>query len=158
MRRKTRDDSGFTLVELLVITVIIGILCGIAIPLFRSQAKKAQGATAASDLRSVSTAMETYFADNQTYGSATQLAAQSMSPSLSVGTTIVIVQRTSSSYCLAALRNTTMPTTQAGLQSAALRWLDSAAGGIQPNGSTGCPTTTGYQTTWTTDKISGPTG
>jgi prepilin-type N-terminal cleavage/methylation domain-containing protein len=157
-RRIAREDTGFTLVEVLVVTVMIGVLSGIAIPLLHSQSGKAQGATAASDLRSVSTAMETYFSDFQTYGSATEIAAQGMTPNLSQGTTVVIVQRTASGYCLAALRNTATPGSQSALQAAALRWLDSAGGGLQPKGATGCPTTTGYQTNWTTDRIVGPTG
>jgi type IV pilus assembly protein PilA len=155
-RRTHRDDSGFTMIEVLVITLIIGILSGIALPLFHSQAKKAHGATAAADLRVAATAMESYFADNQTYGSPAQLATSGLTPSISTGSVVVVVQRSGAAYCLAAYRNTSTVTSTATLQAEALRWFDSAAGGMQPKGATGCPTTTGYSGSWLSETISGP--
>jgi prepilin-type N-terminal cleavage/methylation domain-containing protein len=149
-----RDESGFTLIEVLTISAIIGILSSIAIPVLRSQPAKAQGATAASDLRNVATAMESYFADKGTYGSASELTADGVSASLSKGSTVVIVQHNGTSYCLAGLRNTAMPTTIAGLNTAALRWYDSSSGGLQPVGATGCPVTTAVASDWQTDIFS----
>jgi type IV pilus assembly protein PilA len=155
MRRINRDDDGFTLTELLVIIIIIGVLAAIAIPIFLGSRSKAHVATASSDLRNSAIAMETYFADAQTYGSVSQMVAAGVKPTVSSGTTIIIVQRTSSGYCLAALRNSPMPTSTAALKAAALGWLDSA-GGLQPKGSTGCPTTTGFSPTWMTDYLAAP--
>jgi prepilin-type N-terminal cleavage/methylation domain-containing protein len=65
-----RDTKGFTLIELLIVVVIIGILAAIAIPQFASTKEKAFDATAKSDVRNAMSAMEAYFADNQSYGSA----------------------------------------------------------------------------------------
>ena len=155
VRRLNEVDAGFTLVEVLVVAVIIGVLASIAIPVFLNMRTRGHTATAQSDLRNTATAMEAYFADNQTYGSANQLISSGNKPTVSSGTTIVIVQRTLNGYCLAALRNVTaVPTSAAALATEASAWFDSA-GGLQPQNATGCPTTTGYSTTWQTDTISG---
>jgi type IV pilus assembly protein PilA len=158
LARLNRDDSGFTLVEVLTITVIIGILSAIAIPTLKAQASKGQGATAASDLRNAATSMESYLADpdHGTYGAASDLAGDQLTPSLSAGSTVVIVQHNDAAYCMALLRNTPVPTSFGGLQSTALRWFDSAAGGLQPVGTKSCPTTSAVASDWSTDIMSGP--
>lgn len=49
--REFRRDGGFSLVELLVTVVIIGVLAAIAIPVFGNQKDKAVSTTALSDAR-----------------------------------------------------------------------------------------------------------
>lgn len=53
------NEDGFTLVELLIVVVIIGILAAIAIPIFMNQQKAAYDAGLQSDLRNFGTALET---------------------------------------------------------------------------------------------------
>jgi type IV pilus assembly protein PilA len=69
MRKRINDERGFTLIELLVVILIIGILAAIAIPSFISQKDKASDAAAKSYVRSMQTADETYFTDNNAYAS-----------------------------------------------------------------------------------------
>ena len=55
-----RGEAAFTLVELLIVMLIIGVLAAIAIPSFLDQTSKADDATAMELVRSASQAAETY--------------------------------------------------------------------------------------------------
>ena len=66
-----RKRSGFTLVELLTVILIIGLLAVIALPRFVNTREKAYYSAARSDLRNLATAEEDYFAAHLTYTSNT---------------------------------------------------------------------------------------
>ncbi|MBW2094971.1 MAG: prepilin-type N-terminal cleavage/methylation domain-containing protein [Deltaproteobacteria bacterium] len=67
----TRDEKGFTLIELMIVIAIIGILAAIAIPQFSAYRQRSYNSSAQADLRNAATAQEAYFVDNSTYCNAT---------------------------------------------------------------------------------------
>ena len=67
MRKLLKKQSGFTLLELLIVIVIIGILALIIVPGLASGPKRARDAQRKSDMRAVKNALETYYNDNNVY-------------------------------------------------------------------------------------------
>lgn len=76
--------KGFTLIELLIVVVIIGILAAIAIPKFGSTKESAEIAKFKSDLRSLATAQETFYATSGSYGTALTDISTLFTPSAGV--------------------------------------------------------------------------
>lgn len=63
----SRDEKGFTLIELMVVVLIVAILLAVAIPTFLGARERANARAAQSNLRNVLTNELTFFADDQAF-------------------------------------------------------------------------------------------
>lgn len=67
MLRMFRNEKGFTLIELMVVVLIIGILIAIAIPLYNVATARAETRTCQANLRTIEGAINTYRASTDAY-------------------------------------------------------------------------------------------
>ena len=78
------DDRGFTLIQLMVVIVILGILAGLIIPRIMSRPEEARQSKAIIQIESLETTLKLYKLDNGSYPS-TEQGLQALVEAPSVG-------------------------------------------------------------------------
>jgi prepilin-type N-terminal cleavage/methylation domain-containing protein len=134
LRQGAAAESGFTLVELIIVVQIIGIVMAMAVPSILGYKQRANKRAASSDVRTAIPVAELYYGDASlgklSYKNMTVTALQTMSPGVKLDAVVVSTDFTT--YC--AQR------TVGGFKSIAVRGLRPAAGGaVQENVSSDCP-------------------
>ncbi|MFH1933755.1 MAG: type II secretion system major pseudopilin GspG [Pseudomonadota bacterium] len=84
MRRGFMNRRGFTLIELMVVIVILGILAGLIIPRIMGRPEEARRMKARVQIESIETALKLYKLDNGSYPS-TEQGLQALVEAPSVG-------------------------------------------------------------------------
>ncbi len=69
---KQRRQSGFTLIEIMVVVVILGILAGVVVPRIMDRPDTARISAAQHDIRAIESALNLYRLDNNHYPSTDQ--------------------------------------------------------------------------------------
>ena len=103
LRKRIESEKGFTLIEMLIVIIILGILLAIAVPAYLNFRDRANRSAAQSNIRAMLHAVEAYNADTPGYTGMTVALLQSTYDQAIKGPpAVTILSKSASEYCIRA--------------------------------------------------------
>ncbi len=127
-----KQQNGFTLIELMIVVVIIGILTSVAVPAYQDYVIRSRLTEATSNLSDARIKMEQFFQDNLRYGDAGGTVCPAAIPASSAYFTYGCSTPTTTTYTITATG------------------IDSVSGFIYTIDESNNKRTTGFRTGWGT--------
>ena len=105
---ETKQDKGFTLVELLIVIVILGILATVTVFAVTGITTRGKDSACKSDVKTIQTAEEAYNANTEGYGTEAQLVSSGLlhGPSANFDITVGAGTGAAASYSLTIVNTT----------------------------------------------------
>jgi type IV pilus assembly protein PilE len=99
---KVESNSGFTLIEVMIVVAIVGILVAIALPNYRNYVQRGDRAAARAGLLEAQQFMERFYATNNTFAGATLPARFTSVPSNAAKYSIAVNNLAANTFTLTA--------------------------------------------------------
>jgi type IV pilus assembly protein PilA len=101
-QRLGKEESGFTLIEVLIVLVIIGILLAVSVPSYLGFKDRAKRGAAEANVRAAVPAVEAYYADNGGYTGMTGAGLVAIDG----GIKATVVSAGATTYCISNTQGT----------------------------------------------------
>lgn len=113
MRRRLKGEAGFTLIEILIVIIVLGILAMVIVPQITVSTSDAKLSTLQTDLSAIRSTIETYYAQHgNTYPGQTSSAAGTEVTTAADAQTSMVAQLnkyTNDSGQVSSVKNSTFP-------------------------------------------------
>jgi type IV pilus assembly protein PilA len=100
LRKRIESEKGFTLIEMLIVIIILGILIAIAVPAYLKFRDNANKGAAQANIRATIPAMESYNADHDGYTGMNTAALQAIDAAIKSPPAFTVVAVSASGYCV----------------------------------------------------------
>lgn len=102
LRKRIESEKGFTLIEMLIVIIILGILIAIAVPAYLKFRDNANKGAAQANIRAAIPAMEDYNATNNGYANMDVTALKAIDPAIKADPAFSVASATATTYCVQA--------------------------------------------------------